>query len=151
MGIASKLIENNIRVIHQTGESDYRTCSEFYEKNTLSVECFAFKESIVEFLEVADFAVSRAGASTLWELSANLLPALFVPYPYAAKNHQYFNAKIIVDKSAALLELEENLDEKKLWDILKHIDLEDMSKKLSLTIRSDGAKRVADEILKSLK
>ncbi|XPV83215.1 MAG: glycosyltransferase [Halarcobacter sp.] len=46
----------------------------------------------------ADFAVSRSGASTLWELCANSLPTLFIPYPYAAKDHQYTNAKFIENK-----------------------------------------------------
>ncbi len=45
---------------------------------------------------------SRAGASTLWELCANSLPTLFVPYPYAAKDHQYTNAKFIEQKKTLL-------------------------------------------------
>ncbi len=114
MKIAPKLIKNGINIIHQTGKNDYSTCKEYYEKNSLHVECFAFSKSILQSLEKADFAVSRAGASTLWELSANALPALFIPYPYAAKNHQYFNAKEIVDKDAALLKTQDELNEKTL-------------------------------------
>jgi len=148
MKITPKLLENGLHVIHQTGKNDYSTCKEFYEKNSLHVECFAFSKSILDSLEVADFAVSRAGASTLWELSANGLPALFIPYPHAAKNHQYFNAKVLTDQNAALLKTQDELDEKILLDILNNLNLEQMSKKLTKIIIKNGIKDITDTILK---
>ena len=147
MKIAPKLLENGLHVIHQTGKNEYSTCKEFYEKNSLHVECFAFNKNILNSLEKADFAVSRAGASTLWELSANALPALFIPYPYAAKNHQYFNAKVLVDKNTALLKTQSELDENILWHILKNTNLKQLSEKLSFVIRKNGIKEIADMIL----
>ncbi len=148
MKIAPKLIENNIKIIHQTGEKDYSTCREFYKKNTLHVECFSFSKELLKSIIEADFAVSRAGASTLWELSANALPTLFVPYPHAAKNHQYFNAKILANQNAALLKTEDSLDELSLWRILKDIELKSLSENLSKTITKDGIKKIADILLK---
>ncbi len=149
MKIAPILLENGLDIIHQTGKKEYSTCKEFYEKNSLDVDCFDFSKNILNSLNKADFAVSRAGASTIWELSANGLPALFVPYPYAAKNHQYYNAKVLVDKNAALLKVENELDEKKLEDILKNIDLEELSKKLLSSIMKNGIKEITNIILKN--
>jgi len=148
MKIVPKLLENGIHVIHQTGKNDYSTCKDFYEKNSLHVECFAFSKNILNSIEKADFAVSRAGASTLWELSANALPALFIPYPYAAKNHQYFNAKELVEKDAALVKTQDELDENILFNIIVNTNIEEFSKKLSSIINKNGIKEIADTILK---
>jgi len=148
MKLAPKLLANNINIIHQTGKNDYSTCKEFYEKNSLHVECFAFSKTILESLKKADFAVSRAGASTLWELSANGLPTLFIPYPHAAKNHQYFNAKILLDKNVALLKTENELDEKVLWKIIENAPLKYISQNLSIVIKKNGIKMIADIMLK---
>lgn len=149
MKSAAKLLENSINIIHQTGEKDYFTCREYYKKNSLHVECFAFSKNILESMKKADFAVSRAGASTLWELSANALPALFVPYPYATKNHQYFNAKTLALKNAALLKTQNELDDKILWELLESLELEKMSQALVVSIKKDGIKKIATSILKN--
>ncbi len=148
MKVTPILLKNGLHIIHQTGKKEYSTCKEFYEKNSLHVECFDFSTNILKSLEKADFAVSRAGASTLWELSANGLPALFIPYPYAAKNHQYYNAKVLVDKNTSLLKTENKLDEKVLEEILKNINLEQLSKNLLSTITKNGIKEIANIILK---
>ncbi|WP_024953774.1 undecaprenyldiphospho-muramoylpentapeptide beta-N-acetylglucosaminyltransferase [Sulfurospirillum arcachonense] len=146
--IVPKLIKNNIQVIHQTGKNDYEKIKNFYEKNSLDVDCFAFSKSLIDKLSNADFAVSRAGASTLWELSANALPTLFIPYPYAAKNHQYFNAQELVSKKAALLKTQNELDEEMLWDILEKLTISDISENLSNIITKNGIQKIADIILK---
>jgi len=148
MKITPKLLEKGIHIIHQTGKNDYSTCKEFYKKNSLHVECFSFSKNILDSLNKADFAISRAGASTLWELSANKLPALFIPYPYAAKNHQYYNAKELYNKNAALLKTQDELDEKILFEIINNMKLKDMSKKLSQIITKNGIKEITNIILK---
>jgi UDP-N-acetylglucosamine--N-acetylmuramyl-(pentapeptide) pyrophosphoryl-undecaprenol N-acetylglucosamine transferase len=143
-----KLRENGITIIHQTGKKDYARCKAFYETNALNVDCFEFTKSLPSKLEAADFAISRAGASTLWELSANALPALFIPYPHAAKNHQYFNAKELSQNNMALLKSEKELDETIVWDMLKRIELTTMSENLMTLITKNGIKEITDIILK---
>ena len=118
--IAPFLSQRNIRILHQTGKIDFDAVKSQYKKNgfqitscfkefckhhnnTNMVFIFDFSDQIPLIMQMADFAISRSGASSLWELAANGLPALFIPYPYAAKNHQYFNAKILSDKGYALL------------------------------------------------
>ena len=148
MKTASALLKNGLHVIHQTGKNDYSTCKEFYKKNSLHVDCFDFSKNILQSLEKSDFAVSRAGASTLWELSANGLPALFIPFPHAAKNHQFYNAKVLLEKDAALLKTQDELNEKILLEILNDIKLKEMSDKLLIIINENGIKKIADIILK---
>jgi UDP-N-acetylglucosamine--N-acetylmuramyl-(pentapeptide) pyrophosphoryl-undecaprenol N-acetylglucosamine transferase len=133
------------KIIHQTGKRDYKRCEKFYKENNLEVDYFAFSSNIVDKISKADFAISRAGASTLFELSANQIPTLFVPYPYAAGNHQYYNAKFLADKNLAFLKLQNelNLD---IFDEIKNIDI--ISKKLKEINSINGAKFIVDEILK---
>lgn len=138
MNTAKYLIEKGIHVIHQCGKNDYEKVHAFYSENSLNVEHFAFNTNIIDYLQKADFAISRAGASTLWELSANALPALFIPFPYAAKNHQFYNAKVLVEASAALLYRQEEIDEKKLLYLIDTVDVEKLSKNLSDIIHPSG-------------
>jgi UDP-N-acetylglucosamine--N-acetylmuramyl-(pentapeptide) pyrophosphoryl-undecaprenol N-acetylglucosamine transferase len=147
MSLTPSLLEMKLHIIHQTGKKDFATCRDFYEKNNLHVECFDFYPNLIEKIKSSDFAISRAGASTLWELSANALPTLFVPYPYASSNHQYFNAKILSDKNLAILKTQEELNKEVVLEILKNINIEQISTKLSLEISNNGIKKIADIIL----
>jgi len=107
---------------------------------------FDFSYDIYKYLQKADFAIARAGASTLWELVAIGLPALFIPYPYAAANHQYYNAKFLVDKNLAMLVTEDNLNKFDINDIFS-INLEEISTNLTKMINKNGAKKIIDYIL----
>ncbi len=144
--IAKKLDNRGIHIIHQCGKSDYESLKQFYENEGIDVELFSFSKELVSYMQKADFAISRAGASTLWELTANGLPTLFVPYPYAAADHQYYNAKSLADKGLALLKREEELDSLVLNEI-ESLDLKEVSTKLMEMAKKDGAKRIVDEML----
>jgi UDP-N-acetylglucosamine--N-acetylmuramyl-(pentapeptide) pyrophosphoryl-undecaprenol N-acetylglucosamine transferase len=61
----------------------------------------AFFGEMALALAAADVAVSRAGASSLAELAARQLPAILIPYPTAANNHQFYNARAFVQSGAA--------------------------------------------------
>lgn len=107
------LKEKNIKIIHQCGERDYERVKTEYEKLGVEAELYSFTKEIPSLIARADLAVSRAGASTLWELCANGVPTFFVPYPHAAGDHQFYNAQFIVHEEMGWCEREgENLASK---------------------------------------
>lgn len=132
LGVAKELKAKGINIIHQTGAKDFERVKSEYEALGVEAEIFAFSKEMPILMSKADLAVSRSGASTLWELCANALPALFIPFPHAASDHQYYNAKFIVDnelgwckreseelKSTLLDILEQNI-QKKSQELLKY-------------------------------
>lgn len=147
MDSADEILKRGIKIIHQTGQRDFEKVQAYYKDKALHVECFSFSKNLLDYLTQADFAISRAGASTLWELSANTLPSLFVPFPYAAKNHQYHNAKVLVDKQLGFLQNQDELTTAWLLKTLDSAKLEDISLGLKDAIRKDGIKKIADIIL----
>jgi UDP-N-acetylglucosamine--N-acetylmuramyl-(pentapeptide) pyrophosphoryl-undecaprenol N-acetylglucosamine transferase len=144
--IAPVLKEKNIHIIHQSGKNDYDRVKKAYEDMEIEVELFDFSTEILNFMNKADFAISRSGASTLWELCALGMPSLYVPYPYAAADHQYYNAKFLLNDNLCLLSRQNDLDEKILDDILT-LDIKDISNRLINTIKKDGVKLIVDKIL----
>jgi UDP-N-acetylglucosamine--N-acetylmuramyl-(pentapeptide) pyrophosphoryl-undecaprenol N-acetylglucosamine transferase len=140
--------EMNIKIIHQTGKNDFERVKKFYEENNIKADVFDFSNNIIEKIALADFAVSRAGASSLFELSANQIPTLFIPYPYAANNHQYFNAKYLFDKSLCYLLEEKELNKDKVLEILHNIDFS-ISKSLKDSSTRNGSNQIVNNILNS--
>jgi len=144
--IAPKLNEKNIKIIHQTGERDFEEIQKNYNNLGINADVFDFSTELLEKMNKADFAVSRSGASTLWELVALGIPTFFIPFPYAAANHQYFNAKYLVDNDLCFLQEEDKLDENYFFQCLEE-NLETKSKKLIETIHKDAVKNIVDIIL----
>ena len=95
----------------------------------------------------ADLAVSRSGASTLWELCANALPALFIPFPYAASDHQYYNAEFIVKNNLGWCERESGDLKSVLLSILEE-DLQSRSESLLQYSYKDVAKKMIEDVVK---
>jgi len=91
----------------------------------------------------ADFAVARAGASTLWELSATALPTLYIPYPYAASDHQYYNAQFLVEKNLAWLMRENEINTSKVLDLLDN-KLAEISQGLMNIVEKEGSQKIAN-------
>ena len=143
--VAPKLNSLGLKIIHQTGKNDFERVSKEYETMGIEVDVFPFSKEISKKMSLADFAVSRAGASTLWELCANSLPTLFVPYPYAAKDHQYTNAKFLEEKGLCYISREKDLSEELLIETLKK-DNFSISKKLVDSISCDAVESIVDLI-----
>lgn len=151
MDCAKMLLDRGIHIIHQTGTKEFEKIKTFYQNNNLAVEYFDFSPDLPTKISEADFAISRAGASTLWELCASNLPTLFLPYPYAAKNHQYFNAKSLANKNMAFLKDEKDVNSQYVLELLGTIDLKYISQLLQNSIHEEGMKKVADIILQDNK
>ncbi|MHC3993632.1 undecaprenyldiphospho-muramoylpentapeptide beta-N-acetylglucosaminyltransferase [Thiomicrolovo sp. ZZH C-3] len=109
LAVAPALARRGIAIIHQCGERDYERVQEAYAAMGIGAELYGFTKELPSLLARSDLAVSRAGASTLWELAANGLPALYVPYPYAAGDHQYYNAKYLAEQGLSRVVREEAL------------------------------------------
>ena len=142
---APMLQARGIAVIHQCGERDYARVASAYAALGLAPQLHAFTRELPSLLARSDLAVRRAGASTLWELAANGLPALFVPYPYAAGDHQYYNAKYLVDAQAGWLVREEVLAVETLQRILD-AGVAEASGRLRAMERADGAAQIIEKI-----
>jgi len=140
--------DRGIRIIHQAGEKNIQEVEQSYRDMGIGAIVFGFTDKLSDYMQEADFAVARAGASTLWELSANACPTLFIPYPYAASDHQYYNAKFLEERGVAWIMRESELDNSKLLSILDE-DMSKRSTKLKEMIESDGAKKIAEMLLNS--
>lgn len=146
--LAPTLKEKGISIIHQTGAKSYEEIATRYKEIGIDADVFGFSKELQEKIAKADFAVARSGAGTLFELAAHRLPAFFIPYPYAAGNHQEFNAKYLADKGAAFYK---NQNEVTADDILQIIadknNIQTASKALKDVIKKDGAKQIINHIL----
>ena len=147
LSLAKDLDKNGIKIIHQCGQKDYEIIVEKYKELNIKAEVFAFSKDIDLVMSRADFCISRAGASTIWELCAASLPTLFIPFPYAANNHQFYNAKFLNDQNAAMVLKEDEIDSKNLLNIIYNINLEDISQKLINLLNKNGSKVIIDRIL----
>ena len=142
LALAPTLRERGIRILHQAGERHIDTVRAAYEALGIEAEVFGFTQRLADYMAEADFAIARAGASTLWELSATALPTLFIPYPYAASDHQYHNAQFLVEKDLAWLMREDAIDHAKILALLEE-DLSERSRGLMEIVEKDGAVQIA--------
>jgi len=99
-----------IHIIHQTGERDYNDALAAYQAFGDSAEVFKFIEDMPAAFARADLVVCRSGASTVAEMAAAGKPAVFVPFPRAADDHQTVNALALERIGAAVLVEESKLD-----------------------------------------
>jgi UDP-N-acetylglucosamine--N-acetylmuramyl-(pentapeptide) pyrophosphoryl-undecaprenol N-acetylglucosamine transferase len=97
----ARLAKNSIEVFHQTGESDRDLVSARYAALGISAEVVAFETDMPKRYQWADLAICRAGALTVAELALAGMPALLVPYPFAADDHQAANARALEAAGAA--------------------------------------------------
>ena len=99
-----------IHIIHQTGERDYNDALAAYHGLGESAEVFKFIEDMPAAFARADLVVCRSGASTVAEIAAAGKPAVFVPFPRAADDHQRINAEALARHGAAVVVEESKLE-----------------------------------------
>lgn len=99
----------SISLVHQAGPADFPWVRDFYRGSGRKAEVMEFIEDMPARFEEADLIVARAGASTVAELTAAGRPALLIPFPRAADDHQTKNALALFERGAALVHRQDTL------------------------------------------
>jgi UDP-N-acetylglucosamine--N-acetylmuramyl-(pentapeptide) pyrophosphoryl-undecaprenol N-acetylglucosamine transferase len=146
LSVAPYLNDKGIKIIHQTGKNEFEKVEQAYKELKIYPTLFAFDDNLAKHIGKSDFAVSRSGAGTLWELTANAIPTLFVPYPYAMDDHQYYNAKFLADKNLCFLVREDELSQEVLENALNS-NIKKMSLGLEKQTFLKGGRLIVDEIM----
>ncbi len=147
---APSLDPARLEVFHQTGEADREAVAGAYAAAGLRAEVVAFEPDMPSRYRWADFALSRAGALTVAELAMAALPALLVPYPYAADDHQRANAEALaVAGTARVLDSRPLASSEVLAAIgsllEKPAELQEMSARAAKLARPDAAERIVEQ------
>ncbi len=144
--LAPSLQQKGIKIIHQAGEKNIQEIQKQYKSLGIDAEVFGFTTTLASYMNKADFAIARAGASTLWELSAMGIPSLYIPYPYASSDHQYHNANYFAQKELASIMREDAIDDTKILSLLEQ-DFSQQSQGLISLVQKDGSKQIATILL----
>lgn len=152
---APLLREENFQIIHLTGERDDRLAAANYQRENIPHFVAPFHHRMEEAYSAADLVISRAGASSLSELSQFGLPSILIPYPHATDDHQTFNAKVFVEAGAAELQPEQAVTSESFAALIKNLLTNDRRREqMSVAARAilprDAAANVADEIEKAV-
>merc|ERR1711966_644524 len=117
-----KKISNNfpIKIIQQTSEKNILLLKDFYFKNNIENIIFSFTQKFTHIIHQADLCITRAGASTLAELSVLNTPFIAVPLPTSKDNHQFENANYYKNNDCCWI-LEQSSFEDKIEQVLKDI------------------------------
>jgi len=129
----------DIRMVHQTGERDYNDAQAAYAKLGGAIESHRFMDDMPAFFAQADLLICRSGASTVAEVTAAGKPAIFVPFPRAADDHQKRNAEALVRVGGAVLLEESKLSRESLVAMVASL----LSDRGRLTKMGQGARRLA--------
>lgn len=156
----NQLIEKELDMILSQGVQIIWQCGKLYfedykKYNSENVKVLDFIERMDFVYAAADIIISRAGASSVSELSIVGKPVIFIPSPNVAEDHQTKNAKAIVDKKGAILLKESELDsefslvfESLLKDEGKQAQLSENIKQLAMP---EATKQIVDEIEKLIR
>ncbi|MDF2833204.1 undecaprenyldiphospho-muramoylpentapeptide beta-N-acetylglucosaminyltransferase [Chryseobacterium indoltheticum] len=159
-----KIKEKGYQLIWQTGKLDYKeivdSCQLSVDENSQQpttnnqIQIKEFIKDMETAYSAADVIVSRAGAIAISELAVAQKPVLLVPFPFAAEDHQTKNAMNLVEKNAAKMVKDSEMQEK-FWDTLSEICenenvRKEMSENLKYFAKPNAAKEIVDEIFNQL-
>ena len=109
-----------IKIIQQTAEKNIDSLNDFYSKNHIESKIFSFDKNFIQNIQEADLCITRAGASTLAELSVMNIPFIAVPLPTSKDNHQMENANFYKENNGCWIIEQINFEEK-IEEFLKDV------------------------------
>ena len=108
----------SFKIIHQTSQKNIKFLENFYSQNNIESKVFSFDYNLKEVLKLGDLCITRAGASSLAELSFMNIPFVAIPLPSSKDNHQYENAKYYKELDCCWIIDQKNFDEQKFGKFL---------------------------------
>ncbi len=151
--ILSEYKDKSCYFLHATGKNGVSMIDELGKEIDLDANRHIMLREYINDMDrcmsAADIVICRAGASSISELQVMGKPSILIPYPYAAENHQYYNAKDLADNEAAVLIEEKDLSGQKLTELVKSLISDsgklkhygENAKKMAVT---DAAKRITE-------
>ena len=144
-------LRRSLVIYQQCRQGEESAVTAQYENSGCQVTIRAFFDNMPELYRLADLIISRAGASSVYEIAAAGLPSVLVPLPTAADNHQYYNAREFAEAAAGIVVEQKDFTPQKLRDILQDLLLQpqkraQMAAKAGEIAIVDAAARLADGI-----
>jgi len=152
----------DIQLLHVTGQNEYNSivgnlkqcCIDTTMAGNIIIKPYLY--NMPQALAVADIAVFRAGAIGLAELTARGIPSILIPYPYAAENHQEFNAKVMEQQGAAVVIRDKDLNGVRLIEVINELvnssqrldDMATASKKIGCANAAEIIAKMARKMVK---
>ena len=136
--------------IHQTGAADEEWVREAYAARKIAADIRGFFTNMAQVYQRADLVICRAGASTVTELTALGKPAILIPFPHAADDHQTHNARDLSDQGAAEILMESDLNGKILATRIRYFQrnpqhLARMGRRAAALGRRHAARDIVDD------
>jgi UDP-N-acetylglucosamine--N-acetylmuramyl-(pentapeptide) pyrophosphoryl-undecaprenol N-acetylglucosamine transferase len=142
-----------LNIVHQAGKTDFEELKKFYEGNRITAIVSRFFDDMNAIYRAAHVVVCRSGAGTMTELALSGRPAILVPYPFAADDHQKKNAELFVERGAAWMAEQKDLNPQwiaqKLRSFLENPqELSEKAEKIHDLAMPEAAKTIVDHLLK---
>ncbi len=140
--------KNSAQFLHVTGKGEFNSVVEkLSEIDAPNIRVVPYLYNMPTAMAMADLAIFRAGATGLAELTARGVPSILIPYPFAAENHQEFNARSLVEAGAARMILNKDLTAELLQKNLDELlTAPEKLKSMAAASLSLGKPNAADEI-----
>ena len=141
--------KNSAQFLHVTGKGEFDAVTEKLSDiiDAPNIKVVPYLYNMPRAMAMADLAIFRAGATGLAELTARGVPSILIPYPFAAENHQEFNARALVEAGAAKMILNKDLTAEILSATIDELlSSPDTLKKMSEASLSLGKPQAANEI-----
>ena len=149
-----QLAKSDLHVVWQTGKVYFEACKAAWVAagSPKNIECLDFLSDMPDRYANADLVISRAGASSISELCLLGKPAILVPSPNVAEDHQTHNAMALVNKNAAVLVRDADAADQLVPTALELINddqkLQSLHTHILTLAQTDSARRIAEEVIK---
>ena len=158
----TNIIKNQMNASYQiiwaSGPEQYEKVKEELKKDNIDIDklkgikVLPYIYNMEEIMNIADLIVSRSGAMTVTEIENVGKPAIFIPFPYAAENHQEYNARALEKNGAAKVILDKNLTEEALNATITQLAKDKKSlEKMGENAHKMSIQNVEDKIYKEIK